>query len=261
MTDETLDSEEWLAAQAREVAREDPGKHPSVESIFSYQARELPTDEGQEIQKHLAACPDCSRLLLALSDALTGDFGRSETADGLDAEEDWRRLRTRIAEELKPSAQAASQHVQIPTRRWRETRTYALAAILCVAVTGLSIFALRENWGTTTKPSPIYVPSASMARSVDLIKRIEIEPGEENDLSFVLEAPVGISFPGYGLEVRDAKGRIVLRRDTVVRQPDGFAFMVSPNVLTEGRFEIQVKGLREGNSTIVGKYWIEVNNR
>jgi hypothetical protein len=44
-----------------------------------------------------------------------------------------------------------------------------------------------------------------------------------------------------------------------MRHTDGFIFTVSPRVLKEGRFEIQVQGLQGGSSTIVGRYWIEID--
>ena len=259
MPDETLDIDDWLAARAREVVGEDPDKHPSVESISSYHARELSAEESQEIQQHLAACRECTRLLLALSDALTGDQSSSETGDDLRVKEDWGRFRARIQEEREPLGHAVLRPFQTLPQRQRAI-AYALAALLSVAIIGFSIYALRQSMGAATKSTTIFVPSASIARSVDLVKEIELDPRENRSLVFVLEAPTGIGFPAYSLEIRDAQGKTLLRREALVKKSEGFNFEISSSTLKEGRFEIQVQGLRDGHSTIVGKYWIEIDH-
>lgn len=257
MTEETPDLEQWLTALASGGVGETPIEHPSVEAISSYLSRKQSADDRKMLQDHLASCRECAQLLLALSGALPGVPSKYEGVGEVDAEEDWRKLQARIEAEQEPLVRDFPHATSRSPRHLREI-IYALAAVLCVVALGFSIYSLRANFEPAPKAQPIFVPSATMARTADIVKKVKL--GRNEDIEFVLEAPTSISFPTYRAEVRDAQGKIVLRYSTVVRQSDGFHLTVPSTDLGEGRFEIQVRGSQNGSAPIAGRYWIEIDH-
>lgn len=49
------------------VARDLPGAHVTVEDLLAYMTRRLPAAESQDLEGHLASCPDCAALLRQLA--------------------------------------------------------------------------------------------------------------------------------------------------------------------------------------------------
>lgn len=72
-------------------------KHPSPETLATYLAGELPTEEMEALREHLATCSHCARLVLDLDrfEDLQPPAGREPVSDA-EVEGAWRDLHKRL---------------------------------------------------------------------------------------------------------------------------------------------------------------------
>lgn len=234
--------------------------HPAAEKLSAYQANELSPKENDAIQEHVASCRLCAERLLDLQRFLdfVPDPSRAGVVD-LEAAGEWAKLRERIEMEqtksLAPTVTAIGQSRGI---LGSPKTAYGLAAVLALALVGLSAYTLRlrqELRGPEMNSRAVYLPSLTMARGLeDQVETIELAPQEEARVTFSLEAPRRPPFPKFRLELRDAQGGLIVARDDLNRQDDSFVFTLPTEGLREGRYSIEVRGLRGDDLPLVGRY-------
>ena len=146
MADDRDELSTALRAVADAMLAREP-EHPSAEELVRHSHGELSGADQERVQDHLAICPDCARLRLALPQLATG--GKAAANADSNAAEDFERLR---------SALVANQ----PSR----LRYLALAAALLMAV-GLGWVLARVRAPRDLQPAinlPVAVLSLDPSR-------------------------------------------------------------------------------------------------
>lgn len=106
--------------------------HPAADTLLGYHHGTLPAAEEEALQTHLAGCPACVRLLLALDSfsapVTVEEVAAAGTREGVEA------TLARLPRETTPATAAP------PFSRSRATPYLPLAAALLLAALGLSFF-------------------------------------------------------------------------------------------------------------------------
>lgn len=248
VADETQDLDRLFERLAREeAAGDDPEEHPSVETLTSYQAKELSPEEEARVQEHLAVCRRCAEIVLDFDSFLAEPSGGQEVASFEEAAE-WRRLRARLREEGAAPKESPASFLA----SWKTA--YTLAAVLFLAVVGLSLHTLSLRRELEQPVSDLEI----------LTLGVDDKRGEEQDiheirLPHVLElvSSAGAPYQEYRVEVRDSRGRLV--RDTSVGEGDlGFTILLPKRFLPPGNYRFELFGMREGQRELLARYDVRV---
>jgi hypothetical protein len=207
-------------------ARRDLGSHPTPEQLAAYHAGELREDEVDRIQEHLALCHECSELLLDLADF--EDPGPPTEVPGLtDADVDaaWQDLKARMAGQSAPERPtmpaeiAASTKLAEPVPKpppenvvalerrdplgpsWKVG--YGLAAMLALAVVGLSVWAgsLYRQVEGLRRPQIATAPVALDPEGSGTRSGGEAPPSAQRPLSLTLYLDRVPDAPRYQVEI------------------------------------------------------------
>lgn len=207
-------------------ARRDLGPHPTPEQLAAYHAGELPEDEVEKIQDHLALCHECAELLLDLADF--EDPAPPAAIPGLteaDVDAAWQDLKARLAGQPAPERPAVPAEITastkpaepvpkpppenvVPLQRkdsggpsWKIG--YGLAAMFAIAAVGLGIWAgalqrqVRETGGPQVATALVSLdPKDQGTRSGD-----ETRPSVQNPLSVTLYLDRVPDAPSYQVEI------------------------------------------------------------
>ncbi len=148
--------EDWM-----EEARRHRGPHPTAEEIAAYYEQRLAPAAAEQLQDHLLACPGCTALLADLDGWVEGtvevpDLSAAQIAAG------WQELLPRLdaerpAEAAGPVREAAPAVPAAGRRRRAVDRRQLLAAVLALAVVGLSgwVAALRRELARPELNAPV----------------------------------------------------------------------------------------------------------
>lgn len=245
--------------------------HPDLDRWIAYRAGDLVDDEQSVLQDHLAACSDCTRLILDLE-----SFAGSTSADRQQAGAGFSEIeKAAVWRMLRP--QVAANEDQRPTRqRWQMPAT--LAASLLLAAFGLGLWlqqqeltGLRQQIAELSKPQanlPIYdlVP--------DVTVRGESAPGGTPELNS-LTLPRGVASyalilnrteigePGkYRAEIL-AEGEPVLTIEDLESDELGIFTLRLPPVdaLAEGDYVLRLYGLEDGREAALEDYPLRLIHR
>lgn len=131
----------------------------------------LSRDEAEALDAHLAACPECERLVadarrLQAELRLIGTEGPSPRA--------WDRIAARLEADPDFQRAAADALEHDPRTRRLDWRWVALAATLLIVIAG-SLFALRQSLGQQTPAAPVVASLPGDASTSDLVTSIESE--------------------------------------------------------------------------------------
>jgi AcrR family transcriptional regulator len=250
VADETQDLDRLFERLAREEeAKGDPEEHPSVETLTAYHANELSPGENARIQEHLAACRRCAEIVLDFDSFLAAPAGEPEVASFEEAAE-WRRLRERIREEgAVPEAKRAS----IPAS-WKTA--YALAAVLFLAVVGLSFYSLslRRELEQSVSGLKILTLNAGDMRG----EEPEIHAIRLPHLLEIRVSPAGPAYPEYRVEVMDSGGRR-LHDMSIGEEGDlGLTILLPKRFLPPGNYRFELFGVREGQREPLARHVVRV---
>ena len=240
-----------LAAEARRSLVEE---HPLPEELLDYHAGDLPEAERERIQEHLALCPACLRALLDLEAFPDVEPVRPE--DRLtDAELDraWQRLQRTV----EPVAHDRSR-IAPPV--------LALAAVLLLAVVGLSLWVVRLRGEVRELSSPqADVLVADLLPRAEAVERTEGDgevvrvPGWADRILLILNLADPATHPEYRIEITAQDGREVWSRAGVRRSADGtFALEVPRRFLPAGRYRIRLSGIAGGSELPVAEYLVRI---
>ena len=241
-----------LAAEARRSLPE----HPLPEELLDYHAGDLQEAERERIQEHLALCPACVRALLDLEAFPDVEPVRPEDRlTDIELARAWQRLQGSVA----PAAQGRSR-IAPPV--------LALAAVLLLAVVGLSLWVVRLRGEVRDLSSPqTGVLVADLIPQKEAIERAE--GGEEvvrvpawaGRLLLILNLADPATHPSYRIEIRTQDGREVWSRAGVRRSADGtFALEVPRRLLPAGRYRIRLFGIEGGSELPVAEYAVRIEH-
>jgi hypothetical protein len=259
VNDDTADVDRLFARLSGEAPHRDPDDHPAPEKLSAYLASELPPEEDNEIQEHLAHCTLCTELLLDLQRFLeppAEDLPREGVVD-FETAAGWRELRGRMGEE---GAREASK----PPGRMRKIFgslkvAYGLAAVLALTVVGLTLHTMtaRQELSPADAES-VFLPSSMGVRGEGLEKTIEFRSGQKGNVPLVFDAPED-SFPKYRMEIRRSNGKEPLRLEDIQRSSEGdLAWKLSPDTLADGHYAVEVQGIGTGAPVTLGTYRLKV---
>src|SRR5947199_4482567 len=216
-----MDSEEELDALVRAAAREARqtlGPHPPPEELLGYHAGTWRGEAREQVQGHLALCPDCARAVLDLA-----AFPRLEPVHPEDEPDDaavaaeWRRFRARARAEPLPRLALA--------RLTTSGVAWGLAASLLLATVGLSVWISRLR-GELSRPRADIrlvdlVPGDTAERSTAPAAEVHVPPATDR-IVFILNLG-GMralrSWPEYRVEIASADGRVAWSRRGIARSP------------------------------------------
>lgn len=259
MTDDADDLEDRRLARLFGAGhQEDPKEHPAPEKLSAYHAKELPPEEAGAIQEHLLQCAFCTDLLLDLQRFLEPeeeDLPRKGVAD-LGAEVGWRKVRAEMGWQEELAA------VEVSRLRKSLKAFQALAAILLVGM-GLSFYSLHIRQKARrfeANPVPASVPSNLGVRSAVEPTVIELPQGRETRVLLTLEGS-DADYPEFRAEIRRKDGQSLARVPGLELQDSVFRLTMDSEGLESGAYDIEVYGLREGNSVQVGQYTIQIERR
>ena len=215
------------------------GEHVAPERMVAYHNGLLPESEADAVQEHVAGCRECGDLLLEL--VRFEDDGATEEPDeaiaDLEAEADWRALRSRIAgDEPQATPRKPPRGVSKPYVAWGLAASLLLSIGLGARVRFLSseLASLRQD---QVHPAIVDLYSDGHTRS-DPEESIVRGHGE----LFVVFLNPPTSFPPiveYKAEILDADDRVVWSK--ALWPEDGrFSFILSRTQLTPGPYRIHL---------------------
>ncbi len=223
----------------------DSWDHPSPEMLSAYQAAELPPEEDDAIQEHVAQCDLCAGMLLDLQrflDLPPEEPSRKGVVD-LEAVTAYRELRRRVGLETERKGFFASAR-----------GGYSIAAALIAVSVGLALWNLdlvRES----RRPQPL-----SAIRTLDAMESFRsggAAPVPEEPVSLpaqiTLNLPVKTPAPLYRVELF-RQGSLHAEASLELR-PEGseLRFFLPEGALPVGSYSLRMRGLRGGRPS--GKTW------
>lgn len=245
----------------RDLVREagfDSGGHPAPELLFEYQEGLLTPVQAEEVQDHLALCPDCARMVLELAGtvppavpAATARLSEREMA------EVWPGLRERLP---LPAASSPAR------RRPLERVALPLAASFLAATVGLSIWAasLLQDRQRLARPQAnvAIVNLAPQGEGMlrEKARRGEIVPQGAEEVLLVLNLADLRRFPAYRAEILTAAdGRLLWAGDDLERSARGnFTLRLPLSFIPPGRYRIRLFGLDGGRREPLADYEIDL---
>jgi hypothetical protein len=177
-----------------------PGEHATPDALVAYHAGELPADEQEKLQDHLALCAECAGLLQDLVSFEEHAPPQQPLTDAA-VEAAWQKVRSR----LEPTGVV----VQFPRSRLRQV--YALAASLFLCVVGLTVWglSLQRQLAESAKPRTdvdfqYLAPEGEGTRGAE--KPSAVQPGKSIAVLQLINVE---KQPEYELDLVDGGGRTV----------------------------------------------------
>lgn len=212
-----------LTASIRELAatlERDLRDHPTPEELQDFLAGDLPADQRERIEEHLALCRDCARAAVELAEVPEiQPEKRGELVTEAEIEAQWKRFQTAAGISRRPR------------------RIAALAAALLIGLLGFA--AWQEMTRPRTDEQVIYLqPVDDILRS----PRGEDTINRGGRFVLVLDLLESESDPvdaGHRLEVQTLEGREVLSLRDVRPHGDGtFTLTIPRRALPAGEYRI-----------------------
>ena len=235
------------------------GPHPPPEILLEYQDRLLGDSEAAAVQDHLALCPECTRMVLELSEAVPPELpaGVAPLSDKRMAE---------IWPEIRLGLPQQATEIQVESQRRRRAVSLAVlpwaASILLAATLGASYWGwslLRDNRRLAEPRVNVVVEDlAPMGQSdirgdANLLK--PVSPSSEAVL-LVLNGADLRPFPAYGAEIReDGQKQILWSSDQLQRSSRGnFTVQLSRPFPGTGHYQIRLLGIDGHRRELLAEY-------
>lgn len=216
-------------------------KHPAAERLSAYQAHELPPEENDAIQEHVASCSLCAERLLDLQRFM--EFAPQESrqsAADLETAREWRKLRKRIR--IEPPRQLY---------RWR-----AVAAVLALGLawTFYQLVALERELAKPVTDLEI--------RTLEALGSRKAEPSAAVPRSLKLGGVIALDthsgYPRYRLNFLDENGRVRRSVEDTEDENGMITLFLPQRFLPSGRYQIEVVGLAGSASHRVGTFQVRI---
>ncbi|HZF13584.1 MAG TPA: zf-HC2 domain-containing protein [Thermoanaerobaculia bacterium] len=254
MTDSTEDWQELLGELA--AAERSEGDHLTADELVAYQDGELPAAERERAQGHLAACPDCTALLLDLEE-LRVPSTTEPPASEIEVAAVWRDVRER--------ANARTPPVGRPAPRLRAFQ--ALAASLLLATLGLSawVLSLEHRLEEISQPQvnvPVVDLRAALSRSDGAAGSAAglpaVEPGARL-FTLVVTPASRQDFAAYEATLTRAGGARVWHGGGLAKNRFGsFSLTFSRHQVGPGEYRLELTGVEGGRRELLGEYTFAV---
>lgn len=219
-------NERDLKASIRELAavlERGLDEHPAPAELQDFLAGDLPEDQRERIEEHLALCPTCARAALDLAELPDLEpVRRGELLTESELAAQWERFKTSVA----------------PAPAWKRN-VLALAAALLLGIVGLVVWGARE----LQKPrADVYVAflDASATRGSSKAETIR-HPAWAGRIVFIFGLDTQ-EFSEYGIEVVAADGRKIWSGRGVSRQDESVAVEIPVRRLPKGTYQIRLSG-------------------
>jgi hypothetical protein len=252
------------ASVLRDLVREagfDSGGHPAPELLFEYQERLLTPVQAEEVQDHLALCPDCARMVLELAGTVPPAVpGAPSRLSEREMAEVWPGLRKRL-----PFPAAPSPAWAWAWRRPLERVALPLAAAFLAATVGLSVWSaslLRDQQRLTRPQANVAIVNLAPQGQEVLRegKRPSAVPRDAEEVLLVLNLADLRRFPTYRAEILTAAdGRLLWAGDDLERSSRGnFTLRLPLSFLPPGRYRIRLFGLDGGRREPLADYEVDL---
>lgn len=231
----------------------DLSAHPAPEALLDFLAGDLPEDEREGIEEHLAICRSCARTALDFSmlPESEREEGEGEPLSERELASEWERFRATVAPPVRPPRHTAP--------------LLALAAALLIAVAGLSLWSLHLGRQVRALSGPRADVAVVDLVPLDAVERTPREgeparlPSWAERLVLILNLAEPAEHSRYQVEIAGPDGRAVWSRPDVRRGEDGtFTLELPRRFLPPGSYHIRVSGLRDGTAEPVAEYAIRI---
>jgi hypothetical protein len=242
-------------------------EHPSPATLLDYYLEQIPSEELEPIQDHLASCAECSRRFLLLEElpsvpSIDEDLQLSDRQTAAE----WALLRTKVDFSPPPGV---PRRPSILPRGF--SLPYALAAsLLLITTLGLAFWVHRLLGRVAELSGPQLhlavadlVPVASRSRDGDAapIETIRLSPDVDR-LLMILNLADWRPFAAYDLRITDAAGKTVWVAADVVRGDNGNFLLTLPRAfLPPGAYSIRLSGRSGGGATPLAEYSLRIAAR
>lgn len=254
----------WADREGRAVTG-----HPDPEELVDYQEGRLDPPGVERVRRHLAVCAVCRDELLRLH------AFDEEVADGSPlmppdeaTERSWERFQAARAA-LRGSFEAASEpQPSAPGlepsrrgRRWLLAASIALA-LVASALLGALLRGSHEPPATASFGSPFVFDldpvGTTRLRDATGLREVTVPPHMD---PLIVELNLGdlTAHEGYRVEVYDDRGRPVLHRDGLVREPSGaIPFLVSRAEWPAGKYRVALIAVDAGRPQQLAEYAVRL---
>lgn len=255
-----------LSASARRSRTED---HPPVEDLLAHATGELSVEARDDLQEHLARCPQCAGVARDLA-----AFPDLEPPPGTAPPDDervqaaWRRFARAAERHASADDQEAPPAALVPPHRagaWAPL-PWALAAALLLATLSLGFWGLRLQRDLArladariNVPVVELAPVGEAAERGPATERVVVASGGRSAV-FVLELGDLRPFARYRVRLlADGQRELWSRTGLEPRGEGRFTLELPLRLLAPGRYELRLSGLDEGAETTLASYRFAVS--
>jgi hypothetical protein len=243
--------------------RQHLGPHPAPEGLAAYHRGTASPEEEERVQEHLAACPECTALLLDIAGLSNPSSGNAVSQVEVAAA--WRVVRGHLRQETAATGGIGRLGKAAPgTRRTlRPPWLHSLAAVLLVAVGLLAyrVVGLQQRVGDLSQPQ-LNAPVLDLRPSVraeEVGATVPEVPSQARLFTLVIN-PIGPVSPGvYEAEIVNAAGKQVwIGRGLEANSFGSFSLALSRQTLCAGEYSLRLFSLAAGNRRSIGEYAFRV---
>lgn len=241
-------------------------EHPSAHELLDYQAGKLDAAARTQLREHLAWCSECARTVVDLTEwpEVELDDSSLERTDDEEAE-DWQAIRRRLSHddvsEPVPFHPRPTRDLPPPVPRRAYGPVHLVAAVLALAVVGLSVQLVRLSRAPVTTETPqanVFVvdlePAGDVATRGLPAGKTEVPAGMETVVFLLVQDDLR-PFDDHAVELRGADGEVFWQAAGLVSPPEGgFSVAVPLNALPTDDVEIRLFGIDGGDRELLAVY-------
>lgn len=232
-------------------------RHPCAEDLLDYREGRLAAPEEEALRGHLAACPDCTALVLELSSMGPAVEAASRELAEEEVEAAWQRQLSRLGSRrraLRRSPPAGAFHWS-----WVMAASLALVSVLLgvlVSKQGQTIARLQE--AQVNPPLVNLAPIGSLREGRSAPGELRFEP-QAARAWVILNPEAELDFASYEVRIVAGGGREVLRlEDLSLSAGRNFRLEVPRGLLPSGEYRILLLGVRPNDRRALEEFALSV---
>lgn len=240
-------------------------EHPEIDALVDYQEGRLDSGAAEHLQRHLVVCPSCRRELLQLHAFDQELPENSELYPPQEvSERSWRRFEAaRVAMRATSSTNWSGPEANLSGFRGSLGLRLKFAASILLALAAGAVLAVLvmgrgqpEKMASTGSPFVFDLDpeGRTVLRAAASVPEVVL-PLEMDPLVARLNLPDLNAYEGYLVEVRDREGRLVVRRESLVRDRAGsVTFWVPRAEWPAGEYHVLLVALDDGRRRELASY-------